>query len=118
MRILSYWPAFMCLATMGVFACSRTRPEKVEPKVPSPPVKLDVKQISQSITPDKALAAALEALANAKVPLWDDYTITIRRSRTVSNQWIVTIVAIPETPDKQLMLIVDEKGQVSINTVP
>ena len=70
-------------------------------------------QVAKSITADKALEAALKALADAKIRLFRRYKI-VMNSPDNRSRWGVWFVALPETPGKDVYVSVASDGSTSI----
>jgi hypothetical protein len=68
---------------------------------------------TKEMTPDKALAAALKALADAKIKLPGSYKIVMTRTKDKSS-WGVWFVGLPETPDMDVYVTVANDGSTSI----
>lgn len=83
---------------------SQTRPDP-------PPAKPT--RVAKRMTPDKALAGAFRALADAKIELFDNYKIIMTPLKNQSG-WGVWIVALPETPDMDVYVTVGSDGSTSI----
>jgi hypothetical protein len=59
------------------------------------------------MTPDKALAAALKALADAKLKLWDDYKIIMTRPKVKDHSiWVIWFVSEGGAPGQDVSVII------------
>jgi hypothetical protein len=65
------------------------------------------------LTADRALAAALQALVEVKIELFDRYKIIMTQSADKS-MWGVWFIALPESPGMDVSVIVANDGSTSI----
>jgi hypothetical protein len=79
---------------------------------PDPPPTIPTR-VAKGMTPDKALAGALSALADAKIELFDSYKIVMTRLENKSG-WGVWFVALPETPGMDVYVTVVSNGTTTI----
>ncbi len=68
--------------------------------------------MTKGTTPDRALAVALSALADAKIELFDNYEITI--TRRDDEPWGVWFVALPKTPGMDYFVTIASDGRIGI----
>jgi hypothetical protein len=96
-------------ALLGRTGWSMTRLSLARPDTPT----TGPTRVAKGMAPDKALARALSALADAKIELFDTYKIFMYRPNDQSG-WGVWFVALPETPGMDVFVNIEGDGGTSI----